>query len=242
MSSSYLEGRCCALAQHGYSRDHRADRAQIVYGLLCDREGRPIAVEVFDGNTGDPGTLGTQVEKLKRRFGLRHVILVGDRGMITSARIRAEIKPAGFDWISCLRAKQIQELADDGGPLQLTLFDERDLAEITAAAYPGERLVVCRNPDLTRERTRKREALLAATERDLSRIAAATRRLTRPLRGKAEIGLAVGAVVDSHKMGKHFELTITETSFTFRRRAETLRVRHVSTGSMSSAPACPPRR
>ncbi len=222
MSSSYLEGRCCALAQHGYSRDHRSDRPQIVYGLLCDRDGRPIAVEVFDGNTGDPSTLGIQVEKLKRRFSLRHVVLVGDRGMITSARIRAEIKPAGFDWISCLRAKQIQELADDGGPLQLTLFDERDLAEITAADYPGERLVVCRNPDLTRERSRKREALLAATERDLSRIAAATRRLTRPLRGKAEIGLAVGAVVDSHKMAKHFELTITDTSFTFRRRVETI--------------------
>jgi len=133
-------------------------------------------------------------------------------------------------------------IADGGGPLQLTLFDERDLVEITAPDYPGERLVVCRNPNLTRERVRKREALLAANERDLSRIAAATRRLTRPLRGKAEIGLAVGAVVDSHKMGKHFELTITETSFTFRRRAETLRVRHVSTGSMSSAPACPPRR
>jgi len=222
VSSSYLEGRCCDLAYHGYSRDHRADRPQIVYGLLCDREGRPIAIEVFDGNTGDPSTLSTQVEKLKRRFGLRHVVLVGDRGMITSARIRAEIKPAGFDWISCLRAKQIQELAEDGGPLQLTLFDERDLAEITAADYPGERLVVCRNPDLSRERTRKREALLTATERDLSRIAAATRRLTRPLRGKAEIGLAVGAVVDNHKMAKHFELTISETSFSFRRRAETI--------------------
>ena len=168
VSSSYLEGRCCDLAYHGYSRDHRADRPQIVYGLLCDREDRPIAIEVFDGNTGDPSTLSTQVEKLKRRFGLRHVVLVGDRGMITSARIRAEIKPAGFDWISCLRAKQIQELAEDGGPLQLTLFDERDLAEITAADYPGERLVVCRNPDLSRERTRKREALLTATERDLS--------------------------------------------------------------------------
>jgi Transposase DDE domain len=222
VSSSYLEGRCCVLAQHGYSRDHRSDRPQIVYGLLCDRDGRPIAVEVFDGNTADPRTLGIQVEKLKRRFGLRHVVLVGDRGMITSARIRAEIKPAGFDWISCLRAKQIQDLADDGGPLQLTLFDERDLAEITAADYPGERLVVCRNPDLTRERARKREALLTATERGLSRIAAATRRFTRPLRGKAEIGLAVGAVVDSYKMAKHFELTITETSFTFRRRADTI--------------------
>jgi transposase len=146
VSSSYLEGRCCDLAYHGYSRGHRADRPQIVYGLLCDREGQPIAIEVFDGNTGDPSTLSTQVEKLKRRFGLRHVVLVGDREMITSARIREEIKPAGLDWISCLRAKQIRELAEDGGPLQLTLFDERDLAEITAADYPGERLVVCRNP------------------------------------------------------------------------------------------------
>jgi len=218
VSSSYLEGRHCQLAQHGYSRDHRPDRLQIVYGLLCDRDGRPIAVEVFDGNTGDPGTIGAQIDKLKQRFGLRHVVLVGDRGMLTSARIRAELKPAGLDWISCLRAGQIQELAGAGGPLQMSLFDERDLAEITAPAYPGERLVVCRNPDLARERARKREDLLVATERDLSRIVSATRRLTRPLRGKAEIGLAVGAVVDNHKMAKHFELTITDHSFAFRRR------------------------
>ena len=217
VSSSYLEGRCCELAQHGYSRDHRPDRPQIVYGLLCDRDGRPIAIEVFDGNTGDPSTIGAQIDKLKQRFGLRHVVLVGDRGMLTSARIREELKPAGLDWISCLRSGQIQELAA-AGPLQMSLFDERDLAEITAPDYPGERLVVCRNPDLARERARKREALLVATERDLSRVVAATRRLTRPLRGKAEIGLAVGAVVDSHKMAKHFELVITDNSFAFQRR------------------------
>ena len=221
VSSSYLEGRRCELAQHGYSRDHRPDRLQIVYGLLCDREGRPVAVEVFDGNAGDPSTLAAQVDKLKRRFGLRHVVLVGDRGMITSARIRETVKPAGFDWISCLRSAQIQDLAE-AGPLQLSLFDERDLAEISAPEYPGERLVVCRNPDLARERTRKREELLVATERDLSRIAAATRRPVRPLRGKAEIGLAVGAVVNNHKMAKHFELTITETSFSYGRRADSI--------------------
>ena len=221
VSSSYLEGRRCELAQHGYSRDHRPDRLQIVYGLLCDREGRPVAVEVFDGNAGDPSTLAAQVDKLKRRFGLRHVVLVGDRGMITSARIRDTVKPAGFDWISCLRSAQIQDLAK-AGPLQLSLFDERDLAEISAPDYPGERLVVCRNPDLARERARKREELLVATERDLSRIAAATRRLVRPLRGKAEIGLAVGAVVNNHKMAKHFELTITETSFSYGRRADSI--------------------
>jgi len=221
VSSSYLEGRRCELAQHGYSRDHRPDRLQIVYGLLCDREGRPVAVEVFDGNAGDPSTLAAQVDKLKRRFGLRHVVLVGDRGMITSARIRETVKPAGFDWISCLRSAQIQDLAK-AGPLQLSLFDERDLAEISAPEYPGERLVVCRNPDLARERARKREELLVATERDLSRIAAATRRLVRPLRGNAEIGLAVGAVVNNHKVAKHFALTITETSFSYGRRADSI--------------------
>ena len=221
VSSSYLEGRHCEQAQHGYSRDHRPDRPQIVYGLLCDRDGRPIAVEVFGGNTGDPSTLGAQIDKLKQRFGLRHVVLVGDRGMLTSARIREELKPAGLDWISCLRSRQIQELAA-AGPLQMSLFDERDLAEITAPDYPGERLVVCRNPDPAGERARKREALLVATERDLTRIVAATRKLTRPLRGKAEIGLAVGAVVSVHKMAKHFDLTITNNSFSFCRRNDTI--------------------
>jgi hypothetical protein len=217
VSSSYLEGRCCELARQGYSRDHRPDRLQIVYGLLCDRQGRPIAVEVFEGNTADPATLGEQIDKLKRRFGLRHVVLVGDRGMITAARIRDELRPAGLDWITSLRAPQIQALAEEGGPLQPTLFDERDMAEITSPDHPGERLVVCRNPDLAHERTRKRAALLAATEQDLARIAAAVRRKHKPLRGQAEIGLDAGVVIDRHKMAKHFTLTITEDSFAWRR-------------------------
>lgn len=221
VSSSYLEGRCCELAQYGYSRDHRSDRPQIVYGLLCDRDGRPIAIEVFEGDTGDPSTLTAQVDTLKQRFGLRHVVLVGDRGMITAARIRQDIKPAGFDWITSLRAPQIQELAETG-PLQLSLFDERDLAEITAPDYPGERLIVCRNPDLARERARKREDLLAATERDLSRIAAQVRRRHLPLRGKAEIGLAVGAVIDAHKMAKHFALEIGDHSFSYSRKPDSI--------------------
>ena len=215
VSSSYLEGRRCALARHGYSRDHRPDRPQIVYGLLCDRDGRPIAVEVFDGNTADPGTIAAQIDKLKRRFHLSHVVLVGDRGMITTARIRDEIKPAGLDWISCLRAAQIQELAE--GPLQMSLFDERDIAAITSPDYPGERLIACRNAALAAERRRKREALLVATERELERIRAATRRKRAPLRGEAEIGLAVGAVIDQRKMAKHFDLTITAGRFDFRR-------------------------
>jgi hypothetical protein len=221
VSSSYLEGRCCELAQFGFSRDHRSDRRQIVYGLLCDRRGRPVAIEVFDGNTGDPRTLTAQVDKLKQRFGLKHVVLVGDRGMITAARIREDLKPAGLDWITSLRAPQIQALAA-GGSLQFSLFDERNLAEITAPDYPGERLIVCRNPDLAGERARKREALLAATERDLSRIAAATRKKLKPLRGKAAIGLAVGGVIDAHRMGKHFDLTVTDTSFAYQRKAESI--------------------
>src|SRR6266568_4273822 len=211
VTSTYLEGRCCELAQHGYSRDHRPDRPQIVYGLLCSREGCPVAIEVFEGNTGDPTTVGAQVTKLKARFGLERVVLVGDRGMITSARIRDDLEPAGLDWITALRAPKIQQLAD-GGPLQLTLFDDRDLAEISSPDYPGERLIVCRNPLLATERRRKREALLVATERDLSRIKLAVDRKRAPLRGKAEIGLEVGAVLDEHKMGKHYDLTITDAS------------------------------
>ena len=217
VSSSYLEGRCCELAQHGYSRDHRPDRPQIVYGLLCNREGCPVAIEVFDGNTGDPMTVGNQVDKLKARFGLDRVVLVGDRGMITSARIREDLKPAGLDWITALRAPKIQELAD-GGPLQLSLFDDRDLAEISSPDYPGERLIVCRNPLLAAERRRKREALLVATERDLSRVKLAVDRKRAPLRGKAEIGMDVGAVLDKHKMGKHFDLAIADTSLVYRRK------------------------
>jgi len=217
VSSSHLEGRRCELARQGYSRDHRPDRLRIVHGLLCGGQGRPVAVELFAGDTADPATLGEQIDKPKPRFGLRHVVLVGGRGMITAARIRDDLRPAGLDWITSLRAAQIQALAEAGGPLQLAPFDERDRAEIGSPDWPGERLVVCRNPDLARERTRKRAALLAATQRDLARIAAAVRRKHKPLRGQAEIGLAAGAVIDRHKMAKHFALTITEDCFAWRR-------------------------
>src|ERR1700729_4296818 len=209
------------LAQHGYSRDHRPDRLQIVYGLLCTREGLPVAVEVFDGDTADPTTLAAQIKKLRQRFALERVVLVGDRGMLTSARIREEVEPAGLDWISCLRSDAIQKLASDDGPLQLSLFDERDLAEISAPEqFPRERLIVCRNPLLAQERARKREALLTATERDLARVAARVQAKRSPLRGAAEIGRAVGAVVGKHKVAKHFQIEIGEAQFAFQRKPD----------------------
>ncbi len=217
VSSSYLEGRCCELAQIGYSRDGKRGTLQIVYGLLCAADGCPVAIEVFDGNTADPATLATQVTKLKERFGLSRVVLVGDRGMITSARIREDLQPNGLDWISSLRGPAIRELVE-GGALQLSLFDERDMAEISAPDYPGERLIVCRNPLLAAERARKRQDLLIATERDLARLQAGFKRRRRPA-GVAEIGLAVGAVIDKYKMAKHFRLDITPRGFTFDRDA-----------------------
>ena len=219
VSSSYVEGRCCPLARRGYSRDGKKGKLQIVYGLLCAPDGCPVAIEVFEGNTGDPATVADQVAKLKRRFAIDHVVLVGDRGMITQARIDADLRPAGLDWITALRAPALQGLAG-GGYLQMSLFDERDMAAITSPDFPGERLIVCRNPDLARERARKREDLIAATERDLAKIAAAVARKTQPLRGAAEIGMAVGAVLDKHKMAKHFELTIADDRFAFARKTE----------------------
>jgi hypothetical protein len=210
VSSSYLEGRRCPLAQFGYSRDGKRGKLQIVYGLLCARDGCPVAIEVFAGSTADPTTLTSQVTKLKERFGLDHVVLVGDRGMITQARISEDLKPAGLDWITALRAPAIKALLD-GGALQMSLFDDRDMAGITSPEFPGERLIAA-------ERARKREDLLAATERDLARIAAAVARKRQPLRGKAEIGLEIGAVLDKHKMAKHFTLDITDTSFSFARK------------------------
>ena len=215
VSSSYLEGRCCPLAQFGYSRDGKRGKRQIVYGLLCAPDGCPVAIEVFAGSTADPTTLTSQVTKLKERFGLDHVVLVGDRGMITQARITEDLKAAGLDWITALRAPAIKALLD-GGALQMSLFDDRDMAGITSPEFPGERLIVCRNRALAGERARKREDLLAATERDLARIAAARKR--QPLRGKAEIGLEIGAVLDKHKMAKHFTLDITDTRFSFARK------------------------
>ena len=219
VSSSYMEGHCCPLAKRGYSRDGKKGTLQIIYGLLCAPDGCPVAIEVFDGNTADPMTLAVQIAKLKQRFQLDHVVLVGDRGMITQARITEDIKSAGLDWITALRAPAIKALVDSGA-LQLSLFDQRDLASITAPDFPGERLVICRNPDLAAERSRKREELLTATERDLARIQAAVVRRRNPLRGTAEIGLAVGAVINKHKMAKHFDLAITDAAFAFARKTE----------------------
>ena len=222
VTSTYLEGRCCELAQHGYSRDHRSDRPQLVIGLLCAMDGCPIAVEVFDGNTGDPTTLVAQVGKLKQRFNLKRVVVVGDRGMITNARIDQTLKPAGLDWITALRAPAIAQLAVEGGPLQLSLFDSRDMAEISSPDFPGERLVVCRNPLLAAERARKREELLAATEKALAAIQRRVQRANKPLRGAADIGKAVGAVLGKRKMAKHFATTISNDAFSFQRKAEAI--------------------
>jgi hypothetical protein len=218
VTSTYLEGRHCPLAHHGYSRDKRSDRPQLVIGLLCASDGCPVAVEVFDGNTADPATVASQISKLKDRFKLKRVVVVGDRGMITDARIEQGLRPAGLDWITALRAPAIKDLAAEGGPLQLSLFDDRDLAEITSPDFPDERLIVCKNPLLAEERARKREALLAATERDLARIKTRVERAKNPLRGAAEIGRAVGAVIGKRKMAKHFAIEITDEAFSFARK------------------------
>jgi transposase len=219
VSSSYVEGRRCPLAKRGYNRDGKKGKAQIVYGLLCAADGCPVAIEVFEGNTGDPNTVADQVTKIKQRFALSHVVLVGDRGMITQARIDKDLRPAGLDWITALRAPALQGLVS-GGHLQMSLFDQRDMAAITSPDFPGERLIVCRNAELARERARKREDLLQATERDLAKVSKAIARKTKPLRGAAAIGLAVGAVLDKHKMAKHFELTISDAGFAYTRKAE----------------------
>jgi hypothetical protein len=221
VSSSYLEGRCCELARRGYNRDGKKGKLQIVYGLLCAADGCPVAIEVFDGNTADPATLASQIGKIKQRFGVSDVVLVGDRGMITQARIIEDLEPAGMDWITALRAPSIKALVE-GGALQLSLFDDRDMAAITSPDFPGERLIVCRNPDLARERGRKRQDLLTATERDLSAIAAAVNRKRQPLRGAADIGIKVGAVLDKYKMAKHFDLTITDTGCSFARKTDAI--------------------
>jgi len=219
VSSTYFEGRTCELARFGYNRDGKKGKLQIVFGLLCTAAGCPVALEVFEGNVGDPATLAAQIDKLKRRFRLKRVVLVGDRGMITAARIEETVKPAGLDWITALKAPAIRGLVE-AGSLQLSLFDDRDLAEISAPDYPGERLVVCRNPLLANERARKRAELLEATEQKLARIQAAVRRARKPLRGEDKIGLAVGAVRDRYKMAKHFAITITDDNLTFEREQD----------------------
>ncbi|BBX74265.1 IS1634 family transposase [Mycobacterium shinjukuense] len=219
VSSAAFEGRTCELAKIGHARDGVKGRLQIVYGLLCSTAGAPVAIEVFEGNTGDPKTLATQITKIKDRFNLGRVVLVGDRGMLTSARIDKEVRPAALDWITALRAPAIKALVE-AEALQLTLFDQHDLLQITHPDYPGERLVCCRNPVLAEQRTRKRNDLLSATEKQLEAIAAATRRARRPLRGKDKIALRVGTVRNKFKMAKHFDLQITDESFSYTRKTD----------------------
>jgi transposase len=220
VTSTYLEGRRCPLAAHGYSRDGKPGKMQLVFGLLTTAEGCPVAVEVFPGNTADPATLASAVEKARTRFDLKRVVWVADRGLLTNARIEAELRPGGdFGWITALRAPAVQALYEEG-VLQLSLFDEQDLAEIRSSAFPGERLVACRNPHLGAERARKREALLRATEKEMEKIVKAAARERRPLRGREKIALRVGRVLGRFKMAKHFRLEITDTSFRFERDPE----------------------
>ena len=222
VSSTYFEGRRCPLARFGHSRDERSGNPQIVFGLLTAPEGCPVAVEVFEGNTGDPTTVAPQVNKLRQRFRLKQVIRVGDRGMLTSARIREDLQPQeGLQWISALKSVQIQQLVA-GGALQLSLFDRHDLAEIQHPSFPGERLIACRNPLLAEERTRKRKELLEATEKQLNKIVEATKRKRKPLRGRREIGLAVGRMLGRYKMGKHFRLFIEDDGFRCERRQDNI--------------------
>jgi Transposase DDE domain len=216
VSSAAFEGRTCPLGAIGHPKDGVHGRLQIVYGLLTSTGGIPVAIEVFAGNTGDPKTVAAQVGKVKDRFGLTRVVLVGDRGMLTAARLREDVGPAGLDWITALRAPQVKTLVRDGA-LQLSLFDQTDLAEITHPDYPGERLVACKNPFLEAERARKRESLLAATETDLGKIAAAVQRERRPLRGAEKITLRADRVLRRRKVAKHFTIEITDASFSYAR-------------------------
>jgi Transposase DDE domain len=216
VSSAAFEGRTCPLGEIGHARDGVRGRLQIVYGVLTTAGGIPVAVEVFKGATGDPTTVGSQVTKLKQRFGLTHVAVVGDRGMLTKARIRDDIKPAELDWITALRGPAIKALMA-GGAIQPSLFDQTDMAEITSPDYPGERLIACYNPFLEAERSRKRGELLAATDAELDKIAAATRRARRPLRGKDAIALAVGKVINKKKVAKHFIVEVTDEGLSWQR-------------------------
>ncbi len=221
VSSAAFEGRTCPLGAIGHPKDGVRGRLQIVYGLLTSKDGVPVAIEVFAGNTGDPTTVASQVGKVKDRFALTRVVLVGDRGMLTAARLREDIRPADLDWITALRAPQVKALVRDGA-LQLSFFDEADLAEITHPDYPGERLVACKNPFLEAERARKRESLLQATEADLAKIAAAVQRDRRPLRGTDKIALRADRVLRRRKVAKHFTIAITDASFSYPRDQDSI--------------------
>jgi Transposase DDE domain len=221
VSSAAFEGRTCPLGAIGHPKDGVRGRLQIVYGLLTSPDGIPVAIEVFQGNTGDPTTVAAQVTRVKDRFGITKVVLVGDRGMLTAARLREDVAPAGLDWITALRAPQVKNLVR-GGDLQLTLFDQTDLAEITSPEFPGERLVACKNPFLEAERARKRESLLAATEADLGKIAAACARARRPLRGQDTIAVRVDRVLRRRKVGRHFQVEIGEDHLSYHRDQDSI--------------------
>ena len=221
VSSAAFEGRTCPLGAIGHPKDGVHGRLQIVYGLLTSRDGIPVAIEVFKGNTGDPTTAAAQVTRVKDRFGIEKVVLVGDRGMLTAARLREDVRPAGLDWITALRAPQVKALVRDGD-LQLSLFDVQDLAEITSPDFPGERLVACMNPFLAAERARKRESLLAATEADLAKIAAACTRARAPLRGRDKIAVRVDRVLRRRKVAKHFTTEITDDSIGYARDQDSI--------------------
>ena len=221
VSSAAFEGRTCPLGAIGHPKDGVRGRLQIVYGLLTSKDGVPVAIEVFPGNTGDPKTVAAQVAKVKDRFGLSRVVLVGDRGMLTAARLREDVRPAGLDWITALRAPQVKALVRDGA-LQLSLFDETDLAEISSPDFPGERLVACKNPFLQAERARKRESLLQATEADLEKIAAAAARENRPLHGAEKIALRADRVLRRRKVAKHFTTSISEDHFSYARNQDSI--------------------
>ena len=216
VSSAAFEGRTCPLGAIGHPKNGVRGRLQIVYGLLTSPEGIPVAIEVFAGNTGDPATVASQVTKVKDRFGITKVVLVGDRGMLTAARLREDVAPADLDWITALRAPQVKKLVR-GGDLQLTLFDVQDLAEITSPDFPGERLIACKNPFLEAERARKRESLLKATEADLAKIAAACARARAPLRGQDKIAVRANRVLSRRKVAKHFTVEITDDSIRYAR-------------------------
>ena len=221
VSSAASGGRTCPLGVIGHPKDGVRGRLQIVYGLLTSKDGIPVAIEVFAGNTGDPATVAAQVTKLKDRFGITRVVLVGDRGMLTAARLREDVRPAGLDWITALRAPQVKKLVR-GGDLQLTLFDQTDLAEITSPDFPGERLVACKNPFLEAERARKRESLLKATEADLAKIAAACARARAPLRGQDKIAVRANRVLSRRKVAKHFTTEITDDSIRYARDQDSI--------------------
>jgi len=221
VSSAASGGRTCPLGAIGHPKDGVHGRLQIVYGLLTSRDGIPVAIEVFTGNTGDPATVAAQVTKVKDRFGIEKVVLAGDRGMLTAARLREDVRPAGLDWITALRAPQVKALVRDGD-LQLSLFDVQDLAEITSPEFPGERLVACMNPFGEAERARKRESLLAATEADLAKIAAACTRARAPLRGRDKIAVRVDRVLRRRKVARHFTTEITDDSIGYARDQDSI--------------------